>query len=108
MNDPMHPSVMDSFAGNVSSVGFWKRPLTVGDVGELFGVYDLSLFVFYDALNLTVIDRGAHGTARVQHAADAEVTVMRSTVPTNSIVMDELSGCFGSRSSIFVSSKCEW
>ena len=78
----------DNLRGRVANVGYWNRILTDAERSDLFIGYTISSS---PRIGLVFEDRGAHGTKPEPHAIDALVIKMRSTVPTNSIIMDALS-----------------
>ena len=89
INNPLTPDVIESINGKIASIGFWKRQLSTAEITQLRSAYDISSFV-RTGLSVTVEDRGSHGSEAVAHLVDATVDVMRTTVPTNSIIMDAL------------------
>ena len=81
-------SIRNNFRGRIANVGYWHRLLTSTERDQLFNSFSVSSSPRVD---VGFVDRGAHGTEPTPHDANAPVVKMRSTVPTNSIVMDELS-----------------
>ena len=78
-----------ALSGRIANVGFWRRALSAAEQLELYNIYAIEteprgVYVAFE-------DRGAHGTEAAPHDTDAVVVRMRSTVPTNDIIMDTLS-----------------
>ena len=91
-NDNISLNIDSGWNGRIANVGFWHRPLRDSDMTALYDSYSPgAISDDKPEANVTIEDRGAHGTKRVAHNADAIVTRMRSTVPSNALVMDELS-----------------
>ena len=89
VDNPMVPTIAQALNGRVADVGVWKRPLSFAEVAELRAARN---FPEYDGVSVQVgiEDRCAHGTMPTTHAVGDVVEVMKSTVATNSIVMDAL------------------
>ena len=76
------------FLGRIANVGYWNRVLSDSERTLLFTDYVIDN---EPRVHMAFGDRGAHGTTPAAHAIDAPVTKLRTTVPSNSIVMTELS-----------------